>query len=103
MPWSLIIVVLFVGRTADVTFDGVPQLIANAVLYLAFLIVLILGRRAFRVPRRSKRRLASGTSQPDTAKELLRKWGGGTISWMTTWPENRHMITADGAELPRLP
>ena len=35
-------------------------------------------------------------SHPDTAKELLRRWGGSTISWMTTWPENRHMITEDG-------
>ncbi|MET0965392.1 MAG: phosphatidylglycerol lysyltransferase domain-containing protein [Nakamurella sp.] len=76
--------------------DGVPQFLAGASLYLAFLVVLILGRRAFRVPRRSKRRLASGTSQADVAKDLLHKWGGGTISWMTTWPENRHMVTADG-------
>jgi lysylphosphatidylglycerol synthetase-like protein (DUF2156 family) len=30
------------------------------------------------------------------ARELLKKWGGSTISWMTTWPENRHMVTADG-------
>ncbi|MEP6562032.1 MAG: DUF2156 domain-containing protein [Nakamurella sp.] len=89
------IVVIFVPE-ADVTVDEVPQLIANAVLYLGFLLLLILGRRAFRVPRRGKRRLASGTSQPDTAKALLHKWGGGTISWMTTWPENRHMVTADG-------
>ena len=81
---------------ADVTFDEVPQFIANAVLYLGFLLLLILGRRAFRVPRRSKRRLASGTSQPELARELLHKWGGDTISWMTTWPENRHMVTADG-------
>jgi len=89
------IIVVFVPD-ADVTFDEVPQLIANAVLYLGFLLLLILGRRAFRVPRRSKRRLASGTSQPELARQLLHKWGGDTISWMTTWPENRHMVTADG-------
>ena len=38
------------------------------------------GRGAFRVPRRSKRRLASGTSHADTAKELLRRWGGCQIN-----------------------
>jgi lysylphosphatidylglycerol synthetase-like protein (DUF2156 family) len=75
---------------------GVPQFLASASLYLAFIVVLIAGRRAFRVPRRSKRRLASGTSHPETARDLLRTWGGSTISWMTTWPENRHMITEDG-------
>ncbi len=89
-------IILAFAPDADIELDGIPQLIASAVLYLAFLVVLILGRSAFRVPRRSKRRLASGSSNADTAKELLRRWGGSTISWMTTWPENRHMITADG-------
>src|SRR5664279_4796652 len=93
----LVTVVLLIADPGDdLTLDGLPQFFASAVLYSALLVVLILGRRAFRVPRRSKRRLASGTSNADTAKELLRKWGGSTISWMTTWPENRHMITADG-------
>jgi len=95
----LIVVVILIAEVdaeARTDINGVPQLLAGATLYLAFLVVLILGRRAFRVPRRSKRRLASGTSHADTAKELLRRWGGSTISWMTTWPENRHMITADG-------
>ncbi len=95
----LVIVVLIVSEVdadADTDLNGVPQLLAGSTLYLAFLIVLILGRSAFRVPRRGKRRLATSTSNPDTAKELLRQWGGSTISWMTTWPENRHMITADG-------
>ncbi|HYN73833.1 MAG TPA: DUF2156 domain-containing protein, partial [Nakamurella sp.] len=95
----LVIVVVIISEVdadADTDLNGIPQLLAAATLYLAFLIVLILGRSAFRVPRRGKRRLATSTSNPDTAKELLRKWGGSTISWMTTWPENRHMITADG-------
>lgn len=76
--------------------NGLPQFFAQSLLYLVYLALLIGGRGAFRVPRRSKRRLASGTSHADTAKDLLRRWGGDTISWMTTWPENRHMITADG-------
>jgi len=93
---ALAILLLFLPEDTDADLVGVPQLIASGVLYLPFLIILIAGRQAFRVPRRSKRRLASGTSHADTARNLLHKWGGGTISWMTTWPENRHMITADG-------
>ena len=91
------VIVIFAPDAGDLDIDGgLPGFIAGSLLYLVFLVLLIAGRGAFRVPRRSKRRLASGTSHADTAKELLRRWGGGTISWMTTWPENRHMITADG-------
>ena len=92
---AIVIVAEFVAP-AEVDVDGIADVAASAVLYLAFLIVLLLGRSAFRVPRRSKRRLATSTSQPELAKELLTRWGGSTISWMTTWPENRHMVTADG-------
>jgi len=94
----LVVVALVAGSDpdADITIDGAPQFLASGVLYTAYLIMLIAGRSAFRVPRRSKRRLATSSSNPDTAKDLLRRWGGDTISWMTTWPENRHMITADG-------
>jgi lysylphosphatidylglycerol synthetase-like protein (DUF2156 family) len=80
----------------DISLNDVGSFLANAVLSLAFFVLLIVNRRTFRVPRRSKRRLALSTSQPEIAKELLRKWGGDTISWMTTWPDNRHMVTADG-------
>ncbi len=93
---AVLLVILAFFPDADATIDGLPQIIASGTLYISFLVVLILGRSAFRVPRRSKRRMASGTSQADTAKQLLRQWGGSTISWMTTWPENRHMITEDG-------
>ena len=60
------------------------------------------GRADPRAAARSGCRAAANAGWPparsnaDTAKELLRRWGGSTISWMTTWPENRHMITADG-------
>ena len=91
------VILFFAPDAGDLDIDGgLPEFFAQSLLYLVYLILLIGGRGAFRVPRRSKRRLASGTSHADTAKELLRRWGGDTISWMTTWPENRHMITADG-------
>lgn len=102
LPLALFVLALVIVAVAEVvdpaaaTVDGVADVAASAVMYLAFFLVLLLGRGAFRVPRRSKRKLATSTSQPELAKELLRTWGGSTISWMTTWPENRHMVTADG-------
>ena len=93
---AVLLIILAFAPDADITIEGLPQIIASGVLYVPFLVVLLAGHRAFRVPRRSRRRMASGTSHPDTAKDLLRQWGGSTISWMTTWPENRHMITEDG-------
>lgn len=85
-----------IDRTADITLVDVPQLFASTSLSVGLFVLLIAARRSFRVPRRSRRKLATSTSDPETAKALLRKWGGDTISWMTTWPENRHMVTADG-------
>ncbi len=96
LVFLLWIVVLVTGQSAEAEFTGVSGFAANVLVSLAFFVMLIAGRRSFRVPRRSKRKLATGTSHPDTAKELLRRYGGDTISWMTTWPENRHMLTADG-------
>jgi lysylphosphatidylglycerol synthetase-like protein (DUF2156 family) len=32
----------------------------------------------------------------DRALELLHTYGGGNLSWMATWPDNAHFITADG-------
>ncbi len=97
---SVLIVVLFVVLLfvpdQDAKFDDVSQFAANGLLSLGIFVLLIAARRSFKVPRRSKRKLATSTAHPETAKQLLRKWGGDTISWMTTWPDNRHMITADG-------
>ncbi len=28
--------------------------------------------------------------------DLLHTYGGGNLSWMTTWPDNAHFVTADG-------
>ena len=94
---AVAVLLLFLPDTGDLDIDGgLPLFLAQSLLYLVYLVLLIAGRGAFRVPRRSKRRLASGTSHAETARQLLHRWGGDTISWMTTWPENRHMITADG-------
>ena len=92
----LVLIIVQFDDTAELVLDGVPEFIATSLLTLGFLIMLILARRSFRVPRRSRRKLATSSAHPDTARELIHRWGGDTISWMTTWSENRHMITEDG-------
>ncbi|GAA1592681.1 bifunctional lysylphosphatidylglycerol flippase/synthetase MprF [Leucobacter chromiireducens] len=73
-------------------------LIAPAALWAAFLVVIIIGRGAFRVPlRRSRRTLAAEHLTTEQATERLQRFGGGTISWMTTWRGNRHIAAGTGA------
>lgn len=101
---SAVVVGLYlIGRGApdiDTRLDGIPQFSANALLSLAFLLLLLLTRRSFRVPRHGRlgdRRASTiGTAHPEAARTLLRRWGGSTLSWMTTWSENSHLLGADG-------
>jgi lysylphosphatidylglycerol synthetase-like protein (DUF2156 family) len=69
--------------------------IGTSTLWLLFLIYLLYVRRAFR----SKRRATIG-EQPaptvDEVKEELRSYGGGTLSWMTTWDGNEYARTSEG-------
>lgn len=96
---AVVIALYLIGRGApdmDTRLDGIPQFSANALLSLAFFLLLLLTRRSFRVPRRGRLASSIGTAHPETARTLLRRWGGSTVSWMTTWPENRHLLGADG-------
>ena len=74
---------------------GVAQLLGSAAAWAAFLVVLLVTRRAFASARPAPS-LALSREDPETAKRLLREHGGGSISWMTTWPRMRHMVSADG-------
>ncbi|MEV4601995.1 DUF2156 domain-containing protein [Amycolatopsis sp. NPDC049253] len=78
------------------TIENASFLIADAVLWGAMLTLLIAARGAFRVPSRRKRRRALGSRDVDGATELLQRHGGGTLSWMTLWPENSHFFDPDG-------
>lgn len=80
----------------EAEWEGLPNLAANAVFSGSLFVFLLVARSSFRTPRKSRRRLATDISAPDTAKTLLHRWGGSTISWMTTWPDNFHLVTADG-------
>jgi phosphatidylglycerol lysyltransferase-like protein len=72
--------------------DGIPRFAADELLWTAVFVVLIVGRRAFRVPsrRRVRRSAASAAIDQPTAVQMLQEHGGGTLSWMTTWPENSY-------------
>ena len=74
-------------------------IIAPAALWAALLVILIAGRGAFRVTlRRSRRTLATEHLTTEEATSRLLHWGGGTISWMTTWRGNRHVAAGAGSE-----
>lgn len=73
--------------------------LAPSVLWAALLVVLIWGRGAFRVPlRRSRRKISSDRISRDELITRLERFGGGTISWMTTWNLNRRV--GDGSSTP---
>ncbi|MCW0215091.1 MAG: DUF2156 domain-containing protein [Pseudonocardia sp.] len=79
--------------------DGAPITLGSGILWVALLVLLLLNRRAFRVPLR--RRVPGGVaaSEGDSltrAREILTSVGGSTMSWMTLWPEMRYSFTADG-------
>ena len=78
--------------------DILGALIAPAALWATLIVVLIAGRGAFRVPlRRARRVLAAAPLTAAQATERLRAYGGGTISWMTTWRGNTHVSSGSGA------
>ena len=76
---------------------GLAVFVPNAVLWAALFVWLVVGRQAFAVPsRRRLRRRSGGTaSGPEVAREALHRLGGSTLSWMTTWPENRYLAHED--------
>jgi len=72
--------------------DVIGLVVAPTVFWAALMLVLIIGRGAFRVPlRRSKRIPNAEQIDRDELVARLRRFGGGTISWMTTWEPNRRI------------
>lgn len=69
--------------------------LATAVLWLLLLLQLVSVRGAFR----SRRRGVLGPQpapRADDARALLLAHGGGTLSWMTTWPNLAYLRTTTG-------
>ena len=94
---ALLVVVVATGLAAR---SGVPVVglgvsVATAVLWLLLLVYLIAVRHAFRARRKSP---LGGQPPPTVAdvKAALRRDGGGTLSWMTTWDGNSYARVAGG-------
>ncbi|MBO1900357.1 DUF2156 domain-containing protein [Leucobacter weissii] len=82
----------------DAPGDLLGVLLTPALFWAAMLLFIVVGRGAFRVPlRRSRRRLAAEGLSREEATARLRRFGGGTISWMTTWEGNSHAAAEHGA------
>ncbi|CAN5153742.1 hypothetical protein BH09ACT6_BH09ACT6_10030 [soil metagenome] len=108
LPW-VIAVVLGVFNVLEFTalaiyafvaVDFSPSLfeaMTNSSLWIALLVILWLGRGAYRVPfRRSRRAVRQKTDAHKSPLAILTSDGGGTLSWMTMWNENSYFVTADG-------
>lgn len=86
-----------IGLEANPT-EALGLVLPPAILWLGLLILLLVGRSAFRVRLRTSQRVLA--AEPLARAELidrLKRFGGGTISWMTTWDGNDRVAVADGA------
>jgi lysylphosphatidylglycerol synthetase-like protein (DUF2156 family) len=72
-------------------FDGAGIAAAASLLWLITLILLMAGRNAFAVPvwRRGRFLAVDVGESRERLLALLRRDGGGTLSWMATWPRMR--------------
>ncbi|AFR50282.1 hypothetical protein KTR9_3647 [Gordonia sp. KTR9] len=84
----------------DVSSEGAVTL-GTTLLWVVVLAILIPGRFAFAVPWRVRQVGTSGEVDDPVGRvgELLRVHGGGTMSWMTTWPGNSYQFTGDARDL----
>jgi len=86
------------GASSDDATGAVPAFVLDLLLWAAGLVVLIAGRSAFRAP--SGRALTSSSSEVAAARgeavSLLQTHGGGTLSWMGTWPGNDWFVLRTG-------
>lgn len=93
-------VVLSIEEDAAGSVQGDLDVTASAgVLWLAYLIFLIVTRAAFRVWRRA-RSLGGTPVSVDEVKQIIKKDGGGTLSWMTTWDNMEYLRTSSGGIVP---
>ncbi|MEU1971764.1 DUF2156 domain-containing protein [Microbacterium sp. NPDC019599] len=83
------------GASLQESIGDVSVALATSALWLLFLVYLVLVRRAFRARRKAALGIPPSPSVEDVKAELRRS-GGGTLSWMTTWDGNSYARTADG-------
>ncbi|MCW2636735.1 MAG: hypothetical protein JWQ99_3102 [Blastococcus sp.] len=78
--------------------EGTAIAVTAGVLWLGELVVLGVGRHAFRAPsrRRLGRRMRAERTDREVVRDLLARHGGGNLSWMATWPDKSYFRTPDG-------
>jgi len=96
----LIVLLIGLGGSGAITADeaagdAIGLYFATSVIWLIYLVYLVVVRAAFRA--KPRRPLGAG-AQPtvDDVKTAIRADGGGTLSWMTTWPGNEYLRTSTG-------
>ncbi|RAJ41685.1 lysylphosphatidylglycerol synthetase-like protein (DUF2156 family) [Kitasatospora sp. SolWspMP-SS2h] len=97
----LVLVEILGDEQAEVSGAAV---IPTALAWVAELVLLTRARDAFQVPSRPLRHRAaaaaeqrrSAQDQRDDAVSLLQRYGGGNLSWMTTWPDNSYFHASSG-------
>jgi lysylphosphatidylglycerol synthetase-like protein (DUF2156 family) len=95
---NVVTAVAFVLRELSGDLPGTALTISGGALWLGELVLLVVGRRAFRAPfqRRLGRRGAAEETDREVARNLLLRHGGSNLSWMVTWPDNSYFRTGSG-------
>jgi len=80
-------------------FDGAGIAAAASLLWLVALALLVAGRDAFAVPvwRRGRFLAVDAGEARERLVAALRRFGGGTLAWMSTWPRMRVRFGPDDA------
>ncbi|WP_460796577.1 bifunctional lysylphosphatidylglycerol flippase/synthetase MprF [Microbacterium sp. GXF0217] len=94
---ALIVLALLLSLEADIENLGLNarMAVATGILWVLFLVMLVILRRAFRWRRRPP--LGGGAAPTrDDVVSALQQHGGGTLSWMTTWEPNAYLRTNGG-------
>lgn len=93
---ATVVVLVLVVVTRDAGTQGTVT-VGTSLLWAVVLAILIPGRFAFRVPWRVRYDGPAADDDPVAAvKELLHTHGGGTMSWMITWPGNDYLFSSSG-------
>ncbi|QLD11713.1 bifunctional lysylphosphatidylglycerol flippase/synthetase MprF [Microbacterium oleivorans] len=82
---------------ADLGLDESNVAIASSLLWLSFIVYLVAARGAFSSKRRRDLRGAGDHSpSADDARQLVRREGGSSLSWMATWEGTQYLRTSAG-------
>ncbi|GAC66249.1 bifunctional lysylphosphatidylglycerol flippase/synthetase MprF [Gordonia soli] len=95
---NVVVTVLVVILVAFTDFDSEGGVtVGTTLLWVVVLAILIPGRFAFATPWRIKRSGDDGGDPVAQVKDLLHTHGGGTMSWMITWPGNEYLFAENGS------